>query len=43
MSIRVLVVDDEPGVAGTLRAYLEDEGMDVQSTGSAEEALALLG
>ena len=42
MSLRVLVVDDEPGVAATLRAYLEDEGMDVQSAGSAEEALALV-
>lgn len=42
MSLRVLVVDDESGVAGSLQAYLEDEGMDVRSTGSAEEALALV-
>jgi len=43
MSLRVLVVDDEPGVAGTLQAYLEDEGMEVYSAGSAEEALELVG
>ena len=42
MNPRVLVVDDEPGVAHTLQAYLEDEGMLVRSTGSAEEALELL-
>jgi len=42
MSLRVLVVDDEVRVAGTLQAYLEDEGMDVRSAGSAEEALALV-
>lgn len=42
MSLRVLVVDDEPGVAGTLQAYLEDEGMEVHSAGSAEEALELV-
>jgi len=43
MSLRVLVVDDEPRVAGTLQAYLEDEGMEVRSTSSAEEALGLVG
>ncbi len=42
MNLWVLVVDDESGVAGSLQAYLEDEGMDVRSTGSAEEALALV-
>lgn len=42
MSLRVLVVDDEVLVAGTLQAYLEDEGMDVRSAGSAEEALTLV-
>jgi len=42
MSLRVLVVDDEVRVAGTLQAYLEDEGMEVRSAGSAEEALALV-
>ena len=42
MNPRILVVDDEPGVAHTLQAYLEDEGMLVQSAGSAEEALELV-
>jgi two-component system OmpR family response regulator len=42
MSLRVLVVDDEVRVADTLQAYLEDEGMEVRSAGSAEEALALI-
>jgi CheY-like chemotaxis protein len=42
MTLRVLVVDDEPGVAGTLRAYLEDEGMEVRSAGSGEEAVELV-
>jgi CheY-like chemotaxis protein len=42
MSLRVLVVDDEPGVARSLQAYLEDEGMEVRSTGSAEAALELV-
>jgi len=39
MSLRVLVVDDEPGVATTLQAYMEDEGMQVETAVSAEEAL----
>ena len=42
MNLRVLVVDDEPGVADNLQAYLEDEEMDVQIAGSAEEALGLV-
>ena len=42
MNLRVLVVDDEPGVARSLQAYLEDEGMEVRSTGSAEAALELV-
>jgi len=42
MNLRVLVVDDEPGIARSLQAYLEDEGMEVLSTGSAEEALELV-
>ena len=42
MSLRVLVVDDESGVAGSLQAYLEDEGMEVRSAGSAEDALELV-
>jgi len=42
MNLRVLVVDDEPGVARSLQAFLEDEGMAVRSAGSAEEALELV-
>jgi CheY-like chemotaxis protein len=42
MSLRVLVVEDEVRVADTLQAYLQDEGMEVRTTGSAEEALALV-
>ncbi len=42
MNLRLLVVDDEPGVAGTLQAYMEDEGMEVRTAGSAEEALEML-
>lgn len=42
MTLRVLVVDDEDRVAGTLQAYLEDEGMEVASAVSAEEALSLV-
>ena len=42
MSLRVLVVDDEPRVAETLQAYLEDEGMDVRSAATAEEAIDLV-
>ncbi len=36
---RVLVVDDECCIADNLQAFLEDEGMQVESAGSAEEAL----
>ena len=42
MSLRVLVVDDERGVANSLGAYLQDEGMEVICVGSAEEALELI-
>ncbi len=42
MSARVLVVDDEPLIASSLQAFLEDEGMTVDSVGSAEGALALV-
>lgn len=41
MNLRVLVVDDEPLIAHNLQAFLEDEGMQVKSVGSVEEALAL--
>lgn len=39
MSPRVLIVDDEPLVATSVEAFLEDEGMTVESVGSAEAAL----
>jgi len=42
MSLRVLVVDDEREVARSLQAFLEDEGMEVRSAGSAEEAVGLV-
>jgi len=40
MNLRVLVVDDEPFVAETLRAFLEDEGMRVRIEPSGEAAVA---
>jgi DNA-binding NtrC family response regulator len=39
---RVLIVDDESLIAHSLQAFLEDEGMRVESVGSAEEALDLI-
>jgi CheY-like chemotaxis protein len=39
MSMRVLVVDDEPLIVTGLRVFLEDEGMRVDSAGSGEEAV----
>jgi len=39
MSPRVLVVDDEPVIVSGLRVFLEDEGMQVDSAGSGEEAV----
>ena len=39
MSARVLVVDDEPLIVTGLRVFLEDEGMQVDSAGSGEEAV----
>lgn len=39
MSLRVLVVDDEPLIINGLRIFLEDEGMQVTSAGSGEEAV----
>lgn len=42
MSLSVLVVDDEPLVATSVEAFLEDEGMRVVSVGSAEAALDLV-
>ncbi|CAK0776884.1 Response regulator [Gammaproteobacteria bacterium] len=43
MSLHVLVVDDEAFVAEGVRAYLEDEGMEVRITDSAEAALEAVG
>ncbi|NDV22664.1 response regulator [Desulfovibrio sp. JC022] len=40
--MRILVVDDEQMVRENLVDYLEDEGLDVISVGSAEEALTLM-
>ena len=40
MKPRVLVVDDEPGVRFTLRAILEDEGVDVDEASDGQAALA---
>lgn len=39
MTLRVLIVDDEPMIRENLMAYLEDEGMDVEAAASAEAAL----
>ncbi len=42
MSKRVLLVDDEPEIAGVLRAYIEREGLAVETAGTVAEALASL-
>ena len=42
MTVRVLIVDDEPLVAENLKAFLEDEGMRAHAVGSAEEAIELM-
>ncbi len=39
MSPRVLIVDDEPSIVTGLRVFLEDEGMQVGSASSGEEAV----
>jgi DNA-binding NtrC family response regulator len=41
-TIHVLLVDDEELIRINLQAYLEDEGFDVSTATSAEEALQLL-
>ena len=43
MSVRVLLVDDEPLVGLYLQAYLEDEGMQTRYVNSAERALEVVG
>lgn len=40
--IRILVVDDEPGIRFALSELLNDEGYEVAAAGSAEEASSLL-
>ncbi|MDJ0860935.1 MAG: response regulator [Gammaproteobacteria bacterium] len=42
MSLRILIVDDEPLVAENLEAFFEDEGMQVTSVGTAEHAIELV-
>ena len=42
MGARVLVVDDEPLIVTGLRVFLEDEGMQVDSAGSGEEAVEIV-
>lgn len=37
----ILIVDDEPGILSTLSHILQDEGFEVVTTGSGEEALEL--
>jgi DNA-binding NtrC family response regulator len=39
MSQTILIVDDEPGICNNLAAYLEDEGLQVYTAQSGEEAL----
>ena len=38
--VRVLVVDDEPGIRASLGGVLEDEGFEVHTVGSGEECLS---
>lgn len=38
----VLIIDDDPDIRHNLAAYLEDEGMSVESVGSYEAAVELL-
>ena len=40
--MRVLIIDDEPGLLFSLSAFLEDEGYEVEATSSGEDALHLL-
>ena len=43
MSARILVVDDDASIRETFEQHLGQSGFEVRSTGSAEEALPLLG
>src|SRR5688572_22258493 len=40
---RILVVDDDPIVRGTIRAFLQTEGYSVQTAGDGAEALEEIG
>lgn len=40
--VRVMVVDDDPGVCSSLVAFLEDWGLEVKAFGNAEDALEWL-
>lgn len=39
---RFLIVDDEAGIRNSLAAYMEDEGLEVHTAESSEEALAIM-
>jgi NtrC-family two-component system response regulator AlgB len=43
MALKILVVDDEPGIRRTLRIALEDEGHGVTTASSPDSALAAIG
>ena len=43
MNTRILIVEDEHVIANSEQAFLEDEGMEVHSRASAEQALELIG
>ena len=42
MNTRILIVDDEPAIVNALTGILEDEGYDVFSATSGQEALKLI-
>src|ERR1700722_20835280 len=42
-AVKVLVVDDEPGIRQSLSGVLQDEGYEVQAAGSGEACLDTLG
>jgi CheY-like chemotaxis protein len=43
MSLRVLIVDDDPDIRLYLRMFLEDEGLEVSEASRAAEAMAEVG
>jgi len=42
MNVRVMIIDDEPNLCANLCAFFEDEGFEVFSAYSGEDALAFL-